>query len=51
MTNGEKMLKAFPHGKTETHGIVTKLIIDGYSYGFSTSWWDAEYKDSAEGEE
>ena len=51
MTNGEKMLKAFPHGKTETHGIVTKLIIDGYSYGFSTSWWDAEYKDPAEGEE
>lgn len=51
MTNGEKMIEAFPHSKTETHGIVTKFIIDGYSYGFSTSWWDAEYQDHTEAEE
>lgn len=48
MTNGEKMLQAFPLSKTETHGIITKFIIDGYSYGFSTSWWDAEYQEPAE---
>lgn len=51
MTNGEKIVQAFPHSKVESEGIVTKFIIDGYSYGFSKCWWDAEYKESAEGEE
>jgi hypothetical protein len=45
MTNGEKIVQAFPHSKVESEGIVTKFIIDGYSYGFSKCWWEAEYED------
>lgn len=51
MTNGEKILQAFPNSKIESEGIVTKFIIDGYSYGFSKCWWDAEYKETAEDKE
>ncbi len=51
MTNGEKILQTFPQSKVEHEGIVTKFIIDGYSYEFSTSWWDAEYKDPTEDKE
>lgn len=50
LTNGEKILQTFPRSKAEHEGIVTKFIIDGYSYGFSKCWWDAEYQDQAEGE-
>ena len=45
MTNGEKILQTFPRSKAEHEGIVTKFIIDGYSYGFSKCWWEAEYEE------
>ena len=50
MTNGEKILQMFPRSTTETEGIVAKFIIDGYSYGFSKCWWEAEYKEPDEEE-
>lgn len=51
MTNGEKILQIFPRSIAETEGIVTKFIIDGYSYGFSKCWWEAEYEDPEAEEE
>jgi hypothetical protein len=45
MTNGQKILEVFPRSTTEAEGIVIKFIIDGYSYGFSKCWWDAEYEE------
>lgn len=48
MTNGEKILEIFPRSTAEHEGIVTKFIIDGYSYGFSKCWWDSEYEEPEE---
>jgi hypothetical protein len=45
LTNGQKILEAFPRSTTEAEGIVIKFIIDGYSYGFSKCWWEAEYEE------
>ena len=48
MTNGEKIMQVFPRSTTESEGITTRFIIDGYSYGFSRCWWDAEYEEPEE---
>ena len=45
MTNGEMILQLFPRSEVNFKGVITKFLIDGYSYEFSKSWWDKEYEE------
>jgi len=45
MTNGEMILQLFPRSEVDFKGVITKFLIDGYSYEFSKSWWDKEYEE------
>jgi len=46
MTNGEMILQLFPRSEVDFKGVITKFLIDGYSYEFSKSWWDKEYEEA-----